>query len=423
MLLEVVMIVLFIVLGVGALLPAWWGWHMIVDYYWRTRVTPPLPEPCPNVTVILCLRGADPSLDACLRGLLNQDFPRYRVHFVIDNAEDRAYGKVQEILGQGVPPQVQVQTELLERPCPTCSLKVCSQLQAVSKLGADTDIVVLIDADSIPAADWLRAMVVPFADPKVGATTGIRWFAPVDRGWGSLIRHIFNTGSYPQMFAFDHVWGGSVALRAELFQQTTLSKRLGQAFCEDAAITGPVREKGLKIVWVPAATNTNQESVTLSASLRFIQRQLVCTRLDHIDWPILLACNMYNTFAIAALAVLTGVGVYLERWDWAGIAAGLIASFAVAMFAALNMAEFVIRRNYRVRGVPAPPMVWTWKMLPGFFFTQAVCMLFLWRAHNIRRVDWRGIEYAIDGPGKIRMEKYQPYQPPDHASAPHHSAM
>ncbi len=424
MMLDVVMIVLTVVLGIGAVLPAWWAWSMLIDYWRRTRVTPPAAEPCPNVAVVLCLRGADPSLDACLNGLLNQDYPHYHLQIVVDHVDDRAFGKVHEILARGIRPQVQVQVDVLEKHCPTCSLKVCAQLQAVAKLEEKMDVVVLIDADSIPAPDWLRAMVAPMADPKVGAATGIRWFAPVDGGFGSLVRHIFNAGSYPQMFAFDHAWGGSVAIRMELFRRSNLKQRWCQALCEDSAITGPMREMGLKMVWVPAATNTNQESITFDASLRFVQRQLLCVRLDHVDWPILLACNMYNSFAVTALAILTGVSIYLERWDWAGMAAGLIGLFAGGMFSGLLTAEFVIRRNYRLRGVPIPPIVWNWKMIPAFVFTQFICMRYLWRAHHLKQVAWRGIQYAIQGPGNIRLEKYEPYQPPEHvSSSSHHSTV
>ena len=40
--------------------------------------------------MILSLRGADPSLEACVKGLLAQDYPAYRAHIVIDSAEDPA---------------------------------------------------------------------------------------------------------------------------------------------------------------------------------------------------------------------------------------------------------------------------------------------------------------------------------------------
>src|SRR5690348_12542810 len=133
MILDVAMIVLLIVLGFGAMLPAYWGWRMIVDYYRRTQITPPIVEPCPKVAVILCLRGADPSLDECLHGLLNQDYPRYQVRIVVDCVADSAWQKVHDLLARGIRTGVEVDVDVLAKPCAKCSLKVCSQLQAVAK--------------------------------------------------------------------------------------------------------------------------------------------------------------------------------------------------------------------------------------------------------------------------------------------------
>ena len=43
------------------------------------------PQPLPEIAVLLPLRGADPSLEACLKGLLAQDYPTYQIHIVIDS--------------------------------------------------------------------------------------------------------------------------------------------------------------------------------------------------------------------------------------------------------------------------------------------------------------------------------------------------
>src|ERR1051325_962498 len=252
----------------------------------------------------------------------------------------------------------------------------------------------------------------------------MRWFAPVDCGWGSLIRHIFSAGSYPQMFAFDHPWGGSTAIKADVFRKSTLKARWCKALCEDSAVTGPLRELGLKLVWVPAATNINPESINFQASLRFVQRQLLCVRLDHVDWPVLLACNLFNVVSVLVLLVLAGVGIGMDRWDWLGLGVGLIAAFAVTMYAALTTGEVIIRRNHRIRGLTPPPIVWTWRMLPAFFYTQFISMIYVWKAHHLQRVAWRGINYAISGPGDIRLEKYEPYQPQsEHVETKHHSTV
>jgi hypothetical protein len=43
---------------------------------------------------------------------------------------------------------------------------------------ATVGIIAFLDADSVPAADWLASLLAPLADPDVGAATGIRWFVP-----------------------------------------------------------------------------------------------------------------------------------------------------------------------------------------------------------------------------------------------------
>ncbi len=408
---DYVMYVVIIVLGLTAQLPAYWAWRMIIAYVKRSRATPPVGESYPMPAVLLCLRGADPSLDACLNGLLNQDYPRYQVRIVVDNHEDTAWAKVHDILARGYPERVNVEVSVLEKPCAKCSLKCCAQLQTVSRLGPEVDAVVLLDADSIPAPDWLRAMVEPFADPTIGATTGMRWFAPVDCGWGSIMRHIFNSGSYPQMYAFDHAWGGSTAIRMDVFRRSSIKERWNRALCEDSAVTGPLRELGLRLVFAPAATNINHETITFPASVRFIQRQLLCVRLDHVDWPVLLGCNMANVVSIVSLLGIAGFAGYVERWDWLASSLGFVGFFSAAMYGALTTAEVIVRRNWRLRGLTPPAIVWTWRMVPGFFFTQVICMYLLIKAHVLRRVAWRGINYTIHGPGDIVMEKYEPYEP------------
>ena len=46
-------------------------------------------------------------------------------------------------------------------------MKVSSQLQALAELDESVELVAFIDADSIPAPDWLAAMAAPLADPHL----------------------------------------------------------------------------------------------------------------------------------------------------------------------------------------------------------------------------------------------------------------
>src|SRR5439155_52717 len=55
-----------------------WAWRFVALY--RRRPAKPIAdEQLPRAAVILSLRGADPSLAGCLRGLLAQNYPHYDV--------------------------------------------------------------------------------------------------------------------------------------------------------------------------------------------------------------------------------------------------------------------------------------------------------------------------------------------------------
>jgi cellulose synthase/poly-beta-1,6-N-acetylglucosamine synthase-like glycosyltransferase len=171
-------------------LPLWWMWRLVGAYLFRPA-DPPLPEDrLPSAVVILPLRGADPSLRDCLCGLLAQDYPRYSIRIIIDSPDDPAWDLAREVLSEGHRRDVDVRLSGLERPCDTCSLKISAQLQAVAELDDSVEVVALIDADAVPPRDWLRTLVTPLADPRVGAVSGMRWYAPERPTWGALVRKL-----------------------------------------------------------------------------------------------------------------------------------------------------------------------------------------------------------------------------------------
>src|SRR6202041_1292104 len=113
----------------------------------------------PAAAVILAVRGADPSLERCLSGALDQNYPAYTLYIVVDNQEDPALAVVSEVLARGHSPNVKVQLEILRVQSDRCSLKLSAQRQALAQLDNSIEIVVFLDADSVPLNNWLRSMV------------------------------------------------------------------------------------------------------------------------------------------------------------------------------------------------------------------------------------------------------------------------
>ena len=146
-----------------------WGY-----YAWRCRHPFPPPHKLPEIAVILPLRGADPSLESCLAGVLAQDYPAYQVHIVVDSAQDPAQAVVAGVLARGHAPNAKVYVTMRQDRSEHCSLKLSAQRQVLTRLDESIAVVAFLDADAVPSANWLRAMVAPLADPRVAVTPPAR---------------------------------------------------------------------------------------------------------------------------------------------------------------------------------------------------------------------------------------------------------
>jgi cellulose synthase/poly-beta-1,6-N-acetylglucosamine synthase-like glycosyltransferase len=109
--------------------------------------------------------------------LLAQDYPTYAVWIVIDSADNPARAVVRKILDKPSKSPAPVHVLVLERRLEACSLKLSAQRQAlrvITGAGQAYSVVAFIDADVVPARDWLRSLVLPLLDPQVGVSTGVR---------------------------------------------------------------------------------------------------------------------------------------------------------------------------------------------------------------------------------------------------------
>jgi cellulose synthase/poly-beta-1,6-N-acetylglucosamine synthase-like glycosyltransferase len=398
----------FTLLPIAAMAPAW-GY-----YAWRCRHPWPTPLAPLEVAVILPLRGADPLLESCLAGVLAQDYPAYQVHIVIDSAQDSSQAMVARVLARGHTRNAQVHVSILRERSERRSLKLSAQRQVLTALDDAIAVVAFLDADSVPSANWLRAMVAPFADPRVGAATGIRWSAPVDAGLGTLVRHVFNALSFPQRYLYRIPWGGSLAVRKSALHETGLLDYWSRCFCEDTSAYGPLRAAGLRLAFVPAATQINTEPTDIAGAHYFMLRQLVCLRLHHVYWTLILCVNAATalSFLICCLAAFLGiagaalalVGIAAPFWKLSAFAI-IPALYVAGLIAALAVGDHLVRRT-----VSAPPRrVSVPKLVSAIFIALSHATYAVFKAPFLRSIAWRGITYDIEGRDRIRMRAYQPY--------------
>jgi len=186
-----------------ALLNVYWGQHC-ARLYQTQQQQPTDSDYTPPATVILSLRGNDPFLTRCLDGLLNQDYPQYNVKIIVDHISDPALSFVNRYLQIHTHPHCQV--SIRKHHTGACGLKNASLVQAMNELDEAVEVVAWLDADVVPHQSWLRELVAPLQDSKVGVTSGIRWYAPPDINAGTMARHAWNAAAVIQMLSLKIAW-------------------------------------------------------------------------------------------------------------------------------------------------------------------------------------------------------------------------
>jgi cellulose synthase/poly-beta-1,6-N-acetylglucosamine synthase-like glycosyltransferase len=364
------------------------------------------------VAVILCLRGTDPFLTDCLKGVLNQDYPRYRTHIVIDAKTDPAWQMAINAVMTSSMPNADIQ--VLKTPHARCSLKCSSLLQAVNALDASVEVVAQLDADTIPHPTWLRELVAPFEDPRIGATTGNRWYMPDRATVGAMTRYFWNAAAIVLMYWLRIPWGGTLAIRRSLIQHSDLLNRWSRAFSEDTMIYSVLRQQGLALAFVPSLMMVNRESCSLSAFFPWVSRQLLCARLYHPGWYWVVAHGVVMTALPLGCFGLVGWGVTAKAWLPVTISGLTLVFFGALLAVLLGILEYSIRQIYRRRGekrhwVTPRILLLSCMAIPILQLLYPLSLAFSWLS---RYVGWRGVTYRIEGPWKIHLLRYRPYLPP-----------
>ncbi|NQU20150.1 MAG: glycosyltransferase family 2 protein [Candidatus Nealsonbacteria bacterium] len=386
--------------------------------YRRARPEAAAAPYCPKTAVILCLRGPDPFLPACVEALLTLDYPSYDVQIIVDSPDDparqiaeettRRIAEKEAVARQGPAVQITVLTDHRD----SCSLKCSSLLQAVAAMDESYEVVALLDADTVPHPSWLRDLVAPLADAQVGASTGNRWYMPAGASWGALVRYVWNSAAVVQMFSYGIPWGGTLALKTDVLRRSDLLDRWGRAFCEDTMVYSSLRKLGMKVAFVPSLMMVNREACSVSSFYHWVRRQLLAARLYHPGWPAVVVHCIGTALLQVAVAGLLLAAVLSAQWHAAAWFAAGLACYWGPMPLLLCGMEACVRRIVHARGEPTGWLAgcaWL-RLLAALPLTQSVYPVALISALLVRKVHWRGVFYQIGGPAQVHLIEYHPYR-------------
>jgi cellulose synthase/poly-beta-1,6-N-acetylglucosamine synthase-like glycosyltransferase len=358
----------------------------------------------PGVAVFLALRGADAHLDDALRRLLVQEYPDFTVSIVVDSADDPAWESVRAVLKTNTLDRARV--EVLGARLATCGRKCSALLQMLQHADASREVIVLVDGDVLPHRTWLRELVEPLQDPRVGLTFGNRWFVPLEGGWGSVLRYVWNASSVVAMPLLRTPWAGSCAMRRSAFTQVHGARLWSQAIVDDASIRTAILRGGFDIRFVPSLMMVNRDECGPRAAFQFVTRQLAWTRLYV---PTVWALCVFMTVAISAVlagsATLAALAVAQGSFAEASWCVGGLGVYSFTFSGLLYLMDRAIRQQALSRGetIPAYKNSTSAKMILAIPVLAGLQLAATIAAQFKRTFDWRGVRYRVHSPWNVQV--------------------
>jgi cellulose synthase/poly-beta-1,6-N-acetylglucosamine synthase-like glycosyltransferase len=364
----------------------------------RRETARQLPVYTPFASVIAPFRGLDKELTENIRALFTQDYPTYEITFVTDRAGDPALKVVEELrasIGEikRIASRIVVSGDAIDS-----GQKVHNLRAAAAEIDPASEVLVFVDTDARPHAKWLRSLVAPLRDERLGAATGYRWFMPVRGGLAAHLRSVWNASIASALGAHadkNFCWGGSTAIRRTVFERLKVADRWRGTVSDDFTLTRVLREAKLPIHFVPDCLTVSFDDCGFRELLEFTTRQLKITRVyaAHL-WQAVLFGSLLFVLAffggLALLVVRAALGL--------SVAVPLI---LLAIIFVLGAAKAWIRvRAVRIALANYGPHLGSsllghlllWPFASALFLCNALAAAFS------RRIKWRGIRYELKSP-------------------------
>jgi len=362
--------------------------------FFKSELEKPVSTFTPFVTVIAPCRGADQGFEENLNSLLSQKHPGYEVVFVVDNSRDDSVPIIEQaIAATPVPTKL-----IIAKRSADSGQKVENLREGVLHADKRSEVFVFVDSDVKLTATCLRDLVAPLKDPGTGAATGYRWFlskrptfaTELRSAWNASIASALgpNTGS-------NFCWGGSTAIRREIFEKADMRERWRGTLSDDFAVTRAIKELGLPIVFVPGAMTVTVEDCSFAGLLEFTTRQMKITRV--YAQPLWLMSFIGSGIFMAVLLASMAIVIFSKANNvkvWAALLTLVLVSFFSIGKAWLRLSAVKLALpDYKA---DLNRQFWTqntlWALTPAIFSYNCVAALFS------RRLTWRGTTYELKSP-------------------------
>jgi len=340
-----------------------------------------LPPFTPSVSILKPLRGTDPEIYESFRSHCLQDYPEYELIFGVSDPEDPAIELVERL--QRDFPQRSIRLMV----CPKVlgsNMKVSNLVQMLPL--ANYDYLIVNDSDIRVEPDYLRRVMRPFADPKVGMVTCL-YRGIAGSTLGSQLEAVgISTDFSAGVLAARQIEGIRFALGSTLaFPRKSLEaiggfQELVDYLADDFELGARIARAGYEVRLSDVVVDHHLPDYSFDGFLQHQLRWARSTR-DSRKWGY---TGVVLTFGLpwALVAVLLSLGA---AWSWALLALVAVLRFAMAIAVGQSV----------LHDAQVPRQIW---LLP---LRDVIAMLVWIGSFTGHTVAWRGDLFILED-GKLR---------------------
>nr|AHZ46170.1 glycosyl transferase [uncultured bacterium 12-5D] len=244
-------------------------------------------SPRQPAAVIVPIKGVTNLTEAFLEGLLQQDYPEYRIFFCFESDDDPAAQLLREELHlsrdetRHAPADGDAASGLEEvlliaaGHATDCGQKVFNQIAAMRLIDENDQLIVFADADMLCSSDWLTRLTGPLNCETHQLSGAYRWFVPEDDKASTLFASVINASvaTLGGQNRYHILWGGSMALTRAAYDKLDVPELFTGSLNDDLHLTRAARRAGMGSTYVRSLLIPTPISFTWASFTEFTRRQ------------------------------------------------------------------------------------------------------------------------------------------------------
>lgn len=366
--------------------------------FWKMRSTlrrnDCISENMPEVEVLIPVKGTCTDQLNILKAVLDQDYPNYRVLFIVESLSDTANAVLDQLMAE-----FSNAVKIVGGVSSRCAQKNHNLLAGLSHLKPETEIILFCDSTNVPDRQWLRKFTEPIRSGAATAVTTFRDFKPIPETIAGISQAAYASFVLLLVTSNPKPWGGATGIRRKVFDELNVADAWSKTVVDDLVLGNILQSAGIRVEIDPRnRLSSPLFGQSISGFVNYLDRQILFPKFTNpIIWLTTLVIHLNSTVAIsvtAAVAIFACLGVVKPVF---GVASGLFLATMVLM-------AMILRK---LNPFNISPGKWMLSFLPFVFLAAFVLIRSIFRNH----IDWHGRRYRPGPNGVVLSAEYLPAEP------------